>query len=201
MNLSAVILAGGESRRMGRDKALLEFDGKSLLTLAVDRVRDAGIEEIFISGRPGGDYSAVGRPVLLDLDPGLGPMGGIERGLHRCTAPLLLVLAVDLPHMTGEFLQSLAKRCDPLSGIVPELHGRLEPLAAIYPKRCHAFALAMLTHGRRAARDFAEDCLRERAAKRWIVPASEASCLANWNSPNDLTPRVGYKVQAAETPR
>jgi molybdopterin-guanine dinucleotide biosynthesis protein A len=91
--------------------------------------------------------------------------------------------------MTAAFLSSLAKRCDPVSGIVPELHGQLEPLAAIYPKRCHAFAIASLTHGRRAARAFAEDCLRERAVKRWTVPAADASCLANWNGPNDLAPR------------
>jgi molybdopterin-guanine dinucleotide biosynthesis protein A len=185
MDLSAVILAGGESRRMGRDKAWIELDGISLLLLAVDKVRQAGIEDIFISGRAGGDYSALRCPVLFDLDRGFGPMGGIERGLHRCTAPLLLVLAVDLPLMTGAFLQSLAKRCDPRTGVVPELEGRLEPLAAIYPKRCHAFALAMLTHGHRVARDFAERCLREQTAKRWAVPVSEASCLANWNSPND----------------
>jgi molybdopterin-guanine dinucleotide biosynthesis protein A len=146
VNLSAVILAGGESRRMGRDKAWVKFDGRSLLTQAVDKVREADIEGIFISSRPGGDYSALDRPLLFDLEPGLGPMGGIERGLHCCTAPLLLVLAVDLPHMTGEFLQSLAVRCVRSQASCPNC-SRLEPLAAIYPKRCHAFALAMLAHG------------------------------------------------------
>jgi hypothetical protein len=46
----------------------------------VDKVQDAGIEEIFISGRPGRDYSAPNRPVLFDLEPGLGPMGGSNAG-------------------------------------------------------------------------------------------------------------------------
>ena len=76
MNLSAVILAGGESRRMGQDKAWLEVGGQSLLARAVSTVRDSGIKEILISGRPGADYSTLRRPVLLDLEPGYGPLSG-----------------------------------------------------------------------------------------------------------------------------
>jgi molybdopterin-guanine dinucleotide biosynthesis protein A len=102
--------------------------------------------------------------------------------------------------MSGAFLQSLVRRCDPVTGVVPERHGRLEPLAAIYPKRCHAFALAMLTRGRLAARDFAEECLRQGAAKRWIVPTSEASCLTNWNSPDDLARLGGLVMNPLDGP-
>jgi molybdopterin-guanine dinucleotide biosynthesis protein A len=186
VNLSAIILAGGESRRMGRDKAWVEWNGRPLIAAAVDNARQLGITEIFISGRPDADYSALDCPVLLDLEPGLGPLSGIERGLHYCTSPLLLVLAVDLPRITSAFLRALAARCNRLTGVVPLRQGRLEPLAAIYPKRCHAFAFDRLTRGSRAAHEFAGDCLRERAARRWRVPASEAPCFANWNSPADL---------------
>ena len=59
LDLSGVILAGGESQRMGRDKAWIELEGRTLLALAVEKVRQAGVTEIFISGRPGRDYSAV----------------------------------------------------------------------------------------------------------------------------------------------
>ena len=107
--LSAIILAGGESRRMGRDKAWIEWEGRPLIGWAVDKVRRLGIEEIFISGRPDGDYAQLGCPVLFDLEPGLGPLGGIERGLHHCTSPLLLVLAVDLPRITAECLGKLVE--------------------------------------------------------------------------------------------
>src|SRR5215471_18172273 len=100
MNLSAVILAGGESSRMGRDKAWVELDGQPLLEHALMTVRSSGISEIFISGRAGTDYSRLRCPVLLDRESGSGPLAGIERALETTQAALTLVLAVDLPRMT-----------------------------------------------------------------------------------------------------
>jgi molybdopterin-guanine dinucleotide biosynthesis protein A len=186
MNLSAVILAGGESKRMGRDKTWLELDGKSLMTLALEKARQLGIQEIFISGRAGEDYSALKCPVLLDLEPGFGPLAGIERALQVCSSPLLLVLAVDLPRMTTGYVRKLSARCDRWTGAVPRLEGGLEPLAAIYPKRCHATVFEFITQSRHAAREFADACLRERAVRTVPVTAGDAGCFANWNRPADL---------------
>ena len=186
MNLSAVILAGGESRRMGRDKAWLELGGQPLIRRALSTVRDAGIQGVVISGRAGADYSSLGCPVLFDLEPGGGPLGGIERALAAATAPLVLVLAVDLPGVTAAFLRKLAAHCDPLTGAVPKLRGELEPLAAIYPKRCHFIARDCLLKFRRAARNFADACLREHALRTFAVSAADAGCFANWNHPADV---------------
>ena len=186
MKLSAVILAGGESRRMGRDKAWVEIEGRTLLGLAVEKARELGCAEVFVSGRAGEDYSALECPVLLDLEPGFGPVAGIERGLHECTSPLLLVLAVDLPQMTVAFLRKMFRRCDRFAGAIPRLQGRLEPLAAIYPKRCHVLARGAVVWSRRAARDFAEACLHERAVRTLSVSTTDAPCFANWNQPADL---------------
>lgn len=90
MNLSAVILAGGESRRMGRDKAWLAIDGRPLIARALAAIRDAGVETVSISGRAGVDYSSLRCPVLLDREPGLGPLSGIERGLEAAHTPWYL---------------------------------------------------------------------------------------------------------------
>lgn len=184
---SAVILAGGESRRMGRAKAWLEIDGKPLIQLAVEKVRTLGICEIFISGRAGEDYSALNCPVLFDLEPGFGPIGGIERGLHECTSPLLLVLAVDLPRISPALLGRMRKACDRLTGVVPKLCEQLEPLAAIYPKRCHALAFAAIAKAQYSARDFASACLREKAVRTYAVTQREASDFMNWNRPADVS--------------
>lgn len=188
MQLSAVILAGGESKRMGRPKAWLEHEGRSLLRLGVDKIRALGVEEVFISGRAGEDYAALKCPVLFDLEPGFGPLGGIERGLHQCSSPLLLVLAVDLPQMSVPFLQNLLRRCDRLTGVVPKLHQQLEPLAAIYPKRCHALAATAVARSRWAVRDFAEAARHERAVHTFSVATADEKCFANWNYPTDLRP-------------
>lgn len=187
MNLSAVILAGGESRRMGRDKAWIELDGEPLISLAVEKVRQLGVTKVYISGRAGEDYSVLKCPVLIDLEPDFGPLGGIERALHACESPLLLVLAVDLPRMTSAFLESLVARCDRLTGTVPKVNGGIEALAAIYPKRCHTFAFDLIVRGRHAAREFAESCVREHAVRVFPVPPAQAGNFANWNHPQDIS--------------
>ncbi len=191
MNVSALILAGGESRRMGQDKAWLELDGKPLLVRAAATLRQLGLTEILISGRPGADYSVVDLPVLLDRQRGSGPLAGIERALEACASPLLLVLAVDLPYMNSDFLQKLLDRSDATHGVVPGLGGRLEPLAAIYPKSCHRLALECLRLSRLAARDFAESCRREHMVRVYRVPRADRQCFANWNSPSDLSSSPG----------
>jgi len=187
MNLSAVILAGGESRRMGQNKAWLEVGGQPLIMRTLAVLRTSGIQEVFISGRAGVDYSALGCPVLLDLHPNCGPLGGIQRALAGVTAPMVLVLAVDLPRMTSDFLRKLAEHCQSETGAVPKLRGELEPLAAIYPKRCELIVQECLLNSRLAARDFAEACLRENAVRPFDVPPTDFGCFENWNSPSDVS--------------
>jgi len=184
--LSAVILAGGASSRMGRDKAWLKWHGKTLIDRAIHTVRQLGVREIFISGRPGQDYAALKCRVLYDLELGFGPMGGIERGLCECTTPLLLVLAVDMPQMTTSFLHQLLARCDRLTGAVPKLDAQLEPLAAIYPRRCHVLAAVAIARSQRAARDFALAARREHAVRTFPVTAWCEKYFANFNSLKDF---------------
>ena len=187
MDFSAVILAGGESRRMGRDKARLVVRGQSLLLRAVTTARRAGAAEVFVSGREGGDYTDSKCPVLFDAKPGLGPLGGIERALNEAASPLLLVLAVDLPQVTPVFLRKLISRCTADNGVVPRCRDELEPLVAAYPKHCLALVREALAQGQLAARDFAEACLRSGAVREFQIATRDLACLANWNSPADLS--------------
>jgi molybdopterin-guanine dinucleotide biosynthesis protein A len=170
---------------MGRDKAWLPHAGRPLIQQALDTARELGAARLFISGRPGADYSSLACPVLHDLEPGFGPLGGIERGLRACSAPLLLVLAVDMPKITPPFLRRLLARCDILTGSIPALNGELEPLAAVYPRRCHAFAVQALASSRPAVRDFARACLRQRALRTFEVTPADKEQFTNWNSPGD----------------
>ncbi len=198
MDLSAVILAGGESRRMGRDKAWLELDGVPLIVRALQTVRGLGVDELFISGRADGDYSSLRCSVLHDLEPGFGPLGGIERALHACGSPLVLVLAVDLPHMRTDFLAKLIARADAITGVVPLLEGGLEPLAAIYPRRAHEIAFRHIAQSRHSVCDFAEACRRQQAVRTFRVTSLDAACFANWNSPVDP---ATHRLQLASHPR
>ncbi len=186
MNFSAVILAGGKSSRMGRDKAWLEVGGRPLLARQVRLARGLGAAEVFISGRTDTDYSAFDCPVLCDRFAGAGPLAGIERALAAATLPLLLVLAVDLPEMDLGLLRRLGAGCAGNIGAIPRVNGKLEPLAAFYPKAAQPLAVALLRNEPRAVSGFADRCVQSGLARLMELPAGEERYFANWNSPVDL---------------
>ena len=184
MRFSALILAGGRSLRMGRDKATLEVGGQPLLARQIELARQAGADDVLVSGRADADYSAFGCEVLIDFYPEAGPLAGVERGLATAAAPLLLVLAVDLPRMTVEFLQRLLLECRAESGVVPEMGGRLEPLAAVYPHRAHALAVEYLRAGKNGMQDFAAEIEKTGGLRRLPVTSAEEALFLNWNTPD-----------------
>jgi molybdopterin-guanine dinucleotide biosynthesis protein A len=186
MNFSAVILAGGKSSRMGRDKAWLDVDGQPLLARQIQLARESGAAEVFISGRADTDYAAFGCRVLWDKFAGAGPLAGIERALDAANLPLLLVLAVDLPEMNLEFLRGLGAGCAENIGAIPRVNENLEPLAAFYPKTSHLLAVALLDGGHNAVTTFAENCVQSGLARFVELSAAGARHFANWNSPADL---------------
>lgn len=186
MKFSAVILAGGKSSRMGCDKAWLPFNGQSLLAHQIAAVRKLNPMEILISGRADTDYRSLDCPVLMDELADAGPLAGIAAGLAASSAPLVLVLAVDMPDMTSAVLRQLLERCAPEAGIVPRVNRRLEPLAAIYPKVAAPFAVDMLKRQLRAVRAFAERCKKAGLISVHDVDATDWKCFSNWNSPDDL---------------
>jgi molybdopterin-guanine dinucleotide biosynthesis protein A len=171
---------------MGRDKAWVEYQGKPFIKVALEKVRQLGASDVFISGRPGADYLSLHERVLVDLEPGNGPLGGIERALREALHPLVLVLPVDLPQMPIEFLQKLVARCDSHTGVVPRHSGALEPLVAVYPSRCHSYAAHALASGQFAVRDFAKACLKERAVRPVHIESNETIYFHNCNTSADL---------------
>lgn len=102
--VSAIILAGGYSRRMGQDKAALRLGDKTLLELTVDKLRCLGIEEILVSGWESCPEGAVYVP---DIYPHRGPLSGIHAGLLAASNPCALILPVDMPLLSLGTLQSL----------------------------------------------------------------------------------------------
>jgi molybdopterin-guanine dinucleotide biosynthesis protein A len=188
VSFSAVILAGGKSSRMGQDKAFMEIGGETLLARQIRLAREAGVDEVLISGRTNVDYSSFGCRVLRDRLQDTGPLGGIERGLATASSPLLSVLAVDMPRMTREFLERLFAQCKDGVGIIPRVNGEIEPLAAVYPKAALELVEKLLSVPGQAARAsaFAKDCVSCGLARFVDLTESEAHFFGNWNSPHDL---------------
>lgn len=191
MNFSAVILAGGKSKRMGQDKAWLSLGGKPLVARQIELVRNLGAAEIFISGRAEADYSKLGCPVLTDHFQDAGPLAGIEAALRASSTPLMLVLAVDLARMNPARLQMLLSSCTENCGAVPRLRAGVEPLAAVYPRSALSLATQLLEGQSYAARRFAERCVELKLAGFVDVPDKHSGDFENWNTPPDVSAAIG----------
>ncbi|HTM41277.1 MAG TPA: molybdenum cofactor guanylyltransferase [Terriglobales bacterium] len=146
-DLTAFVLAGGKSSRMGADKAMLEVAGQTLLqrTLELARavaedVRIVGVREKF------GEFA----PVVEDKYPDRGPLGGIHAALASTGSDFNLILAVDLPFLEKRFLQQLVTEALASGAVVtvPRAGGGLQPLCAVYRREFAALAEQALAAGR-----------------------------------------------------
>jgi molybdopterin-guanine dinucleotide biosynthesis protein A len=146
----AFVLAGGRSTRMGRDKTLLRVAGRSLLELALDKLRalalDASATPRIACTRP--DLSSYA-PVVPDLHPGCGPLSGIEAALAATTRPLNLFLPVDLPLLPAQFLGWMLRRAEITGALVtvPRAIGRPQPLCAVYHRDLLTGVTALVAAG------------------------------------------------------
>jgi molybdopterin-guanine dinucleotide biosynthesis protein A len=131
--MSGLILAGGQSLRMGQDKATLVFDGEPLLA-RVARLLGHACDEILVASGDGTRLEAFGLPQVADVVPDAGPLGGLVAGLERATNPLVAAVAVDMPFVSAPLLRALAHLWTVEDAIVPVTDRGPEPLHAVYAR-------------------------------------------------------------------
>ena len=134
MKISAVLLAGGESRRMGRDKATILFRERPLWQHQLDVLRILEPQQLFISAQSDPEWRPADCEFIADAAPSRGPLSGIAATLSRTTSDHLLVLGIDMPLMSANYLRGLCEKVASGAGVVPIIQNRFEPLAAIYPR-------------------------------------------------------------------
>jgi molybdenum cofactor guanylyltransferase len=137
VNVSAVLLAGGESRRIGTDKATLLFRGKPLWQIQLRLLRKLAPSEILISARTDPAWRPDDVLFVADEPPSRGPLSGIAAAMTKMRGTHLLAFAVDMPLMEESFLRNLCDQILPGNGVLPKIGNRAEPLAAIYPREAH----------------------------------------------------------------
>ena len=133
-DLSAVLLSGGESRRMGRDKATLLVHAKPLWQIQLELLRKLEPTEIFVSARTDPVWRPADVQFVADDLPSRGPLSGMAASLKQMRAQHLLALAIDMPFMTEEYLTYLCSQIEPGRGVIAKIDDRFEPLSAIYPR-------------------------------------------------------------------
>ena len=186
MNISAVLLAGGESRRMGQDKATLVFHGKPLWEVQLDLLRKLRPKEIFLSARSDPVWRPADVHFVPDQTPSRGPLSGLAATLARIQTHHLIALAIDMPLMTDDFLRSLCDVIKPSCGAVPMIGDRAEPLAAIYPKSADSDVSAAFSGTDFSLQPLVKKLIAVGKLRLVSVSKNEERCFRNLNKPGDL---------------
>ena len=145
--MAAFVLAGGRSSRMGRDKAFLELQGRTLLERALAIARTIS-DDVSIVGQ--GEKFAAYAPVIEDVYPGQGPLAGIHAALTASRSELNFILALDTPFLDPKFARYLVQQAKQSGATVtvPQVAGQAQPLSAVYRREFAAVAENALRQGK-----------------------------------------------------
>jgi molybdopterin-guanine dinucleotide biosynthesis protein A len=185
--LRGLVLAGGHSRRMATDKALLAYAGETQLDRAVGLLRELGVPAS-VSVRPDqvGEPARARHPQVVDARTGVGPAAGILAAFAAAPEDAWLVLACDLPFLDAASLALLLRRRDPralATAFRSARDGLPEPLCAIWEPASSAGLARAVAAGRTCPRRFLQDAARDSAVALLDLPCAEA--LDNVNTPEE----------------
>jgi molybdopterin-guanine dinucleotide biosynthesis protein A len=180
-----VVLCGGASRRMGRDKALLPLDDGPLIQRALASLAPLGCECLLACG-PQPRHAELGLPLVLDEVPGVGPLAGLAAALAAASTERVLVLACDLPRASAAVNRRLLDRAEQadLDVCCVGTPAGLEPLYGVYHRRCLPAVRAALARGERRMIAFHAGLAVGRLELDEL-PAAERGCAVNLNTPAD----------------
>lgn len=184
--LTGAVLAGGESRRMGRDKAGIVVGETPLWQRQVNMLRSAGAGVVGVVRRPGQAplHLPADIPLWQDAVPGIGPLAGLHAALTTCRTPWLAVVATDLPRLEAGWFRWLTGLCAPGRGAMARLpDGPFEPLAAIYPKAALAEVTRRLAGPEYSLQSLATTLVAHELLVTAMVPEADRGQLENWNTP------------------
>ena len=138
-DISGIVLAGGLSRRLGRDKAVEPVSGQTLIDRVIGRLSEVA-GEIVVVVNDAARASSLPLPpsakVAVDAYPGKGSLGGIFTGLSACSGDWGIVVACDMPFLNVDLLRHMLSLRDGFDAVVPVLDGRPEPIHAAYSRAC-----------------------------------------------------------------
>ena len=133
--LTGVILAGGESHRMGYNKALLRMGSQTIIQRILASLKQVTSSQLIVTNFPE-EYEFLDIPMKPDILPGKGAFGGIYTGLSASETPYCLVVACDMPFLNVDFLRYMTQIVKGYDIVIPKHSKGYEPLCAIYAKTC-----------------------------------------------------------------
>jgi len=189
--VTAAVLAGGRSMRMGVDKTLLPVDGETLLARVVEAVSQVCAHTVVVTNRPE-QIAEAGlpddTPVFVDETPNQGPLGGLVTALREAPDDWVLAIAADVPYLEPEIIRALWEARDGARVVVPVTEKGLEPLLALYHRDCLPVARRVLASGRRRlVAIFAEVPVVEVPLEALRTADPSMRSFLNVNTPEDLS--------------
>lgn len=181
-DVTGVILAGGRSRRMGRDKATLPVDGQALFERVLGVLQPLFPAILIAGDRP--DLCRPQVPCVPDLYPG-SALGGLYTALQAAATPFIFVVACDMPFADPQLIRAILARREGHDVVVPRTPSGLEPLFALYGKECLMPMRALLEAGRFRIYDFFPQ-VRVRYLDSAELPDGWERSLLNVNTPGDI---------------
>lgn len=137
VEMSIAILAGGRSRRMGRNKALLSLGGQTIISRILGQCAQIAAVEIILIANDMDSYRHLNISIYSDIWPNKGSLGGLASAIAHSQSDWTLILACDMPFVQASFLQFLITLLESdLDAVVPLWQSQLQPFHAIYHKRC-----------------------------------------------------------------
>jgi molybdopterin-guanine dinucleotide biosynthesis protein A len=136
--MTSIVLAGGKSSRLGRNKALQIIDGRSLIQRVIDSLATLSTEIIVVTahGEAIPCYSAVQIETVADIYPEKGPLGGIYSGLMSSRSSRAVAVGCDTPFLSASLLRYMTQVRSMYDVVVPRIKNKLEPLCAVYSESC-----------------------------------------------------------------
>jgi molybdopterin-guanine dinucleotide biosynthesis protein A len=178
---SAILLAGGESKRLGRDKSLLMIEGQPLVAHTAHKLAALSDDLILVTNHPE-RYGPLNLPVRLvpDERPGVGALMGLYSGLNAARYPWAVVVACDMPFLSLPLLRHMLTLLGDCDLAIPRLDEMLEPLHAVYSKACLPPMARMLDQNRRRIVSFFPE-VRVCYVERQVVERFDARHLSFFN--------------------
>jgi len=205
LEISAAILAGGRARRLGgADKARLPIGDARIIDRQLAAL-SAVADDVRIVANDRDRYAGLGLRVIPDAVMDRGPLGGLYTALLDATHERVLVLACDLPFVTAALLQRLVAESgtgpedDVIDAVVPRSARGLEPLCALYRRRCAGAALARIERGDLSVAGLLADLRVHELGPEALAPYDDGSLFENVNTPHDHARARGW-VELNEKP-
>jgi len=188
--MTAIVLAGGLSRRMGQNKALLDLGGRTLIEHLFAKIQGLFPEVLLVTDRPE-VYRSLGVRIVRDLWSKRHPLVGIYSGLAEASTEYGFVFACDMPFLNRDLIAYMMRLAPGYDVVVPHHAGGFEPLHAVYGKACLDPIAQSISRGDRVTGFFSQMRVREVSEAEITRFDPEILSFSNLNTPEEYARALG----------